>query len=402
MEASELNALVDAATARLAEKAAAEKVAADAKIASDNAAVEAYKATLEPAWKGGFATKKLSGKDSKNEATDAFLHYIRTGDAVAIKAMTAMKSNANPMLEGTDSLGGVLVPEDFYNQIIGIRNQRAWTRSAGLRFLTVGSNDVKIPGVETATGEFVRVAEAGAYDEDAPYIGPTTITVHKWTKIMKLSEELLADQKANLEAFIAQDLGEKMAVTESHYVAAGTGASQHWGIISSGGAATDAMDSATFPTFSSTDQMITFSSAGEIEAEEIIKLFYTPSDAYAENAVWLMNRQTLGYLRGLTSSAFAAFPGGEPPMTVSAGGARVETLLGRPVFCNSNVPVHATGIVSIALFDPSCYMVVENGGLVVRRLNELYAANGEVAIRAHFRQGGSPVQPAGFFYGINP
>lgn len=386
MDEKEINALVDAASARLEAKAEAAKAEAAKVDAVKASAVEEYKKTLEPARKGGFATRRIVGKNSKDEETDAFLHYVRTGDTVAVKAA---------LVEGTDSLGGVLVPPAFFDQIAAIKYQRAWADKAGLRTMVTDARIVDVPIETSATTNFVYSAENAAFDENEPTIETRAITVYKFTKLLKISEELMQDQKANLEAYIAQDLATKWALTESAYLATGSGSSQPYGVIPSNALPS----SGTFGDFSDTDQSIVFASAAEIDPDELASLLYVLNDAYAESAVWLMNRSTLGYLRASRVSTFPAFEGGGVPMVTVAGGAQVESLLGRPVFTNSTVTKYATGVVSVALFDPSCYLRIQGGGLIIRRLNELYAAGGMVGIRASFRLGGAPIQMGGFVYG---
>ena len=57
-----------------------------------------------------------------------------------------------------------------------------------------------------------------------------------------------------------------------------------------------------------------------------------------------------------------------------------DTLLGRPVKTSAYMPVIAAGAKTIAFGDFSYYWIADRQGRSFKRLNELYAANGQVGL----------------------
>jgi len=66
-------------------------------------------------------------------------------------------------------------------------------------------------------------------------------------------------------------------------------------------------------------------------------------------------------------------------------------ILGRPVHTSDSMPALATGNKTILFGDFGYYWVADRESVVLKRLDELYAANGQVAFRAHRRVDGKVV-----------
>jgi len=65
-----------------------------------------------------------------------------------------------------------------------------------------------------------------------------------------------------------------------------------------------------------------------------------------------------------------------------------DTILGRPVAISDGMPAPTTGNKSVVFGDMSFYRVADRSGKVMQRLNELYAANGQVGFRMFMRVDG--------------
>lgn len=337
--------------------------------ADERAKVEAEIKAKTPAWKGGFAFPTVSGNDSTNEATDAFLYYLRTGDRIAAKAA---------LQEGTSSEGGFLVPDDFYARIIARRNERSFVRQLGALVITTSRDVVDIPVEGTATTTFVGTAEESNYDQNEVVFDPLSVTVHKFTKFALASNELLADQAANLDEFIMLDFAEKMAMTENRYVAVGSGSTQHWGVFTTDASYAPAIYSLT---------------SDQATAAAVVGSLYTLPAEYRENSAWLMNGVTEGEIRAIKDDTYWAFPSGN-----SAGGQgfKINSLMDRPLFNQRNISAVSDGTSDAqvriwAVGDFSKYAIVERAGLEVSRNPYLYQLSDQTAIFAKFRQGGAPM-----------
>ena len=296
----------------------------------------------------------------------AFAHYLRTGERV--KGLKAA------MGEDTAGVGGYLVPDDFYAGIVEKRNELSIPRRAGATILQTSRDVLNIPIEATSQTYFAQSAhDMAAVDEDEPTIGQATATVFDFTKLVKVSEDLLEDSAANLNQFLANSFGRWMAMTENRNALIGAGTTAPQGVTVGGTAA------------------LTFDDTNSIAAAEIPELYHKLAGQYRDNAVWTMNDDTLGMLRGLSSSSVFTFGAHE---------INDESIMGKRVFTSTYMPKYSTTkYKSIVFGDWSMYALVERKGLTIRRLNELYAGNRQVGLLAVFRHGGVVLQSEAFAIG---
>lgn len=305
---------------------------------------------------------KLGSGGEKGD-NDTFMHWMRTGDDIAAR---------KALQEGTGSEGGFLVPDDFVARITEKRDNASFVRAMGVNAIQTSRDAIDVPAESTSLTKFSRTAEEGSYSTNDPSFAQNNIVVHKWTKLTKISEELLADDAANLEEFYANAVGRAMAQTEAYYVAIGSGTNQHQGIFVGG-----------------TTDGLTFDSSGNITPDEIYELFMKLKTGYQSNASWLMDNDTWRYLITLRDSNDWAFRVADMATLNTQGGPQAGTLYGHPVFLQDDIPVRAASTTVIMVGDPSYYALIERQGLQVSRNPYLYQANGQVGFFNTFRQGGA-------------
>jgi HK97 family phage major capsid protein len=307
-------------------------------------------------------------KYSKDPETDAFLHYIKTGrDAGVYKAA---------LQEGTASEGGYLVPDDFYAKIIAKRDESSIVRQAGCLTINTSLDVVNVP-VESTISSFSETAEEGAYSESEPELAQVSITVHKATNLIKISEELMADQAANLDGFLSEQLGRAQAAYENARFLTGNGTTQPQGVYVGGTAA------------------LTSDYATTIGASEIPELFSKLTEPYVPEAVWVMRWATYwNQINSLTGNPFQFMP-------TPAGGGWQYQLLGKRVLFSDQNAAFASVQKSIMVGNFRYYAVVERQGMRIQRNPYLYMANGQVGLFSSFRQGGAVLQAEAFQYLTN-
>ena len=296
----------------------------------------------------------------------AFMHYLRTGEKV--KGLKAA------MGENTAGVGGYLVPEDSCAGIIEKRNELSIPRRAGATILQTSRDVLNIPVEATSQTYFAQSAhDMAAVDEDEPTIGNAAATIYPFTKLVKVGEDLLEDSEANLNQFLANSFGRWMAMTENRNALIGAGTAAPQGVTVGGTAA------------------LTFDNTNSIAAAEIPELYHKLAGQYRDRAVWTMNDDTLGMLRGLASSSVFTFGAHE---------INEESVMGKRAFTSTYMPKYTTTKYKAIVFgDWSLYALVERKGLVIRRLNELYAGNRQVGLLATFRHGGVVMQSEAFAIG---
>jgi len=314
-------------------------------------------------------TNPVTGQFSDNEQTDAYVYWLKTGDRKAVESVGIKAA----LQEGTATEGGYIVPDDFYAQIIAKRDQGAVARKAGAKIIKTSLDVVNVP-VEGTAASFAFTAEEAAYNESEPMFDQVAITVYKSTMLIKISEELAHDQKANLDGFLSGHIGKRWAIHENAYTIAGTGSSQPEGILVGGTAG------------------LTLDDTNTIGVTEIPELFHTLNSAYQPGAVWTMQQATFGHLQGLTGNQFQMIT---PPVM----GDSPWRLWGAPVYPSASMEAYSTtGKKSLCYGNWDYYGLVESEGLSISRNPWLYQANGQIALFVKVRWGGAVLQAEAFQY----
>ena len=308
----------------------------------------------------------------------AFWDYVRTGEVSNIR-----KASKAALQEGTTTEGGYLVPDDEYGSIIAKRDEESIISKLGLMRVTTNRDKYNFPTENASLAKFTLVAEEGAISaaEEEPTFAQVSVPVYKFTKLIKVSEELLEDDNSNLEAFLTNAIGRAVADTENYYALIGAGSTEPQGAFVGGTAG------------------LSFDSASAIGATEIPELMGKLGSPYHNGAAWVMDPATWFNLKGLVSSSVFTFTSGVARLSGTVDG---PTLEGYPVVLNSNVANIAASAKSL-MFGNFNYMgFVTNRGLRIRRLNELYADTGQIGILATYRFGCAVLQAEAFQYATHP
>ena len=125
---------------------------------------------------------------------------------------------------------------------------------------------------------------------------------------------------------------------------------------------------------------MTAASATAITADELIDLYYSLKAPYRRNAVWILNDSTVKLIRKLKDST------GNYLLQPALKDGEVSTILGRPYFTSAFAP-------EVAFGDLSYYWIGDRQGISFKRLNELFAGNGQVGFLASKRLDGKTVLP---------
>ena len=132
---------------------------------------------------------------------------------------------------------------------------------------------------------------------------------------------------------------------------------------------------------------MTAAGAAAITADELVDLYYALKAPYRKNAIWVLNDTTIKLIRKLKTGdgQYLWQPGikdGEQNM-----------ILGRPYFTSPFMPTAAAGAKTIIFGDLNYYWIGDRVGITFKRLNELYAGNGQVGFMASKRLDGRTVLP---------
>lgn len=405
-----LDEAVDLALQKFEARQAA-KAAEEAKIASIKE--EAYKSGLAEGEKKAktWAEEKAApvhmktakpGSGGKTGDNEAFLYWMKTGDEVAAKASLEQVSDGEKgqgvdeesrkaLSSASGAAGEYLVPDDFSNQIIEKRDPISFPRRMGVRVFQTNLKVVDLPAEDTALTKFVRTAELGSYSTNDPAFAQNQVTVQKWTKLTRFSEEILEDNASGLLDYYTRGLARAMAATEAYYVAVGNGTNQHEGIFEGGD--TDAF---TYNTDTGMDSdllpLMTVSGAA------LWQHFYDLPEGYRQDAAWLMASKTLADIVGVRTTKAMEW-GSADMLTISPVDGQVS-LLGHPVFTQDDITTNTNAVGFIAIGSPFYYTLVERKGLSVTRNPYLYGATGEIGFFTSFRQSGKVTVAEGWNIGV--
>ena len=296
-----------------------------------------------------------------NEYKQAFWKAMRNKNSYDVQ---------NALQIGTDSEGGYLVPDEFERILIDSLQEENIFRQLA-KVITTSSGDKKIP-VAASRGVASWVEEEGPIPESDDAFGQVSIGAYKLATMIKVSEELLNDSVFNLESYIAKEFARRIGAKEEEAFFIGDGTGKPTGIFNNTGGAILG---------------ITAASATAITLDEVIDLFYSLKSPYRKNAVFVMNDTTVKAIRKLKDG------NGQYIWQPSITSGQPDTVLNRPIKTSAYVPELAASAKAIAFGDFGYYWVADRQGRSFQRLNELYAATGQVGFKATQRVDGKLILP---------
>lgn len=295
----------------------------------------------------------------------------RASDAYRDSFWRTLRSKAVPrevldaLQVGTTTEGGYLVPDEYERTLIEKLDEENIFRQFA-HVIRTSSGDRKIP-VVASKGKAEWTEEEAAYHDSDDSFGQVSIGAFKLTTMIKISEELLTDSAFDMPSYVAREFARRIGAAEEEAFFTGNGTGKPTGIL------TDTTGAETGITAAKQDA-ITF--------DEVMDLFYSLRAPYRRNAVFFMNDSTVKLLRKLKTGA------GDYLWQPSPVLGNPDTILGRPVYTSSFMPEAKSGKKSILFGDLSYYWIADRESRSFKRLNELYAATGQVGFLASERVDG--------------
>ena len=297
----------------------------------------------------------------------------RASDEYKNAMLNALRSNfhqiSNVLVEGTDASGGYLVPAEWDTRLIEKLQQENVLRKLGTTIQTSGERKLNVAASKPAAS---WVEESGALQFSDPAFSQVILDAWKLSVATKVSEELLADNQYDLEGFLIRAFGDAIAAKEEEAFLTGDGNAKPTGIL--------------HPTYGG-QIGVTAAAADSITVDEVIDLIYALKRPYRAKAAFIMADSTLAAIRKLKDGVGMyiwqpALTEGEP-----------DRLMSFPVYTSAYMPTIEAGQPVIAFGDFSYYNIADRGARTFAALNELYAANGQVAFVAKERVDGKLILP---------
>ena len=281
-----------------------------------------------------------------------------------IRNRVATPGVMNALQVGTDSEGGYLVPDEYERTLVQGLEEENVLRSL-CTVIQTSSGDRKIPLV-ASHGTASWVDEEGTIPDSDDTFGQITIGAHKVATMIKVSDELLQDSVFNIESYIAAEFARRIGAAEEEAFITGNGTGKPTGLLhATNGVGIGVTTNGNTPT-----------------ADEIFDLIHSIKSVYRKKAVFLLNDSTLKALRKLKDGQgqYLWQPGlkeGQP-----------DTLLNYRLVTSPFMPEIDSGNKVILFGDFKSYWIADRQGRSFQRLNELYAATGQVGFRATQRVDG--------------
>jgi len=306
-------------------------------------------------------------KDDGEEKTGRATGEYKKAFWNAMRSKVPHSEVLNALSIGTDSEGGYLVPDEFERILVAALQDENIIRSLA-HVITSSSGDKKIP-VVASNGAASWVDEGAAIPLSDDAFGQVNLSAHKLATMLKISEELLNDSAFNMEQYTAKEFGRRLGRAEEEAFISGNGTGRPTGFLTSAQVG------------------VTTTSSTAITLDEMIDLYHSLREPYRRNAIFIMNDMTIKAIRKLKDTTGVYL--WQPSVIVGAP----DTILGRPIKTSTFMPLLESGNKSIVFGDFSYYWIADRQGRTFRRLNELYAANGQVGFLATQRVDGKLILP---------
>ncbi len=304
------------------------------------------------------------GEDKTGRASDDY----RKNFWNAMRSKAPMPAVTNALQVGTDSEGGYLVPDEYERTLVEALEEENIFRQMA-KVIKTSSGDRKIP-VVASKGTASWIDEEGAYPESDDSFGQVSIGAYKLGTMIKVSEELLNDSVFDLQSYISREFARRIGAKEEEAFFTGDGKGKPLGMLTATGGA---------------ETGVTAASATAVTADELMDLYYSLKSPYRKKSVWVLNDSTIKAIRKLKDN------NGQYLWQPSLTAGTPDMILGRPIKTSAYMPAMAAGAKTIAFGDFSYYWIADRQGRSFKRLNELFAATGQVGFLASQRVDGKMI-----------
>jgi HK97 family phage major capsid protein len=337
---------------------------------------------------GGDAEAKSAAAFGRQVGQDMpvedFRGYKAAFDTYLRKGADARDLDRKALSVGSDPDGGYLVTPDVSGRIV----QKVYETSPARQLFNVVSigTDALEGLIDNDEADAGWVGETATRSEtDSPQLGKWQIPVNEVYAMPTATQKVLEDSSLDLEAWLSGKVADKIARVENSAYFTGNGVLKPKGLLSYTTAAT-ADSSRAWGVF----EHVTTGSSGAFDVsskngtEKIITLIHALKAAYRNNARFVMNRATLGAIRGLKDSTYQYI------WQPSAQAGQPSTLFGYAVAEAEDMPAIAADTLSVAFGDfNEAYQIVDRTGITM--LRDPYTTKGYVKFYTRRRTGGGAV-----------
>lgn len=277
--------------------------------------------------------------------------------------------------EGVNSTGGALVPAEFENAIIDLREQFGVFRR--LAKIVPMATDTKIQPRRVGGLTAYPLAESGAFTESTKNWDNVQLNAKLWGVLAKFSTAFGEDAVINVADDLASEAAYAFATAEDDAGLNGTGSGAYGGIIgvlTKFGAFVDSAGSGAVNPATATHDLFT-----EFDGKDIDQVVAALPQYADPNARFIAAR----VFKSLVFDPLLRAGGGNNKSDIA--GRMLNTYLGYPIEISQKMPNSATTsyqnlpVLLFGDFAAAVSMGVRRG-ITVQILNELFAQNGQIGV----------------------
>lgn len=333
--------------------------------------------------KMGRALKPLGGteedetKAKRKLERKVFEKMLRIGDGSNSKLT---EDERKVLVVSNDTTGGYLAPPEWILDII-----KAVVLISPMRGIVsvrnIGTSELKQPK-RTGTASASRISEIGTRVETTnPAYGLISIQAPEMVAEAHISQQNLEDSAFNLEEEITEEFTTQFAVLEGNEIINGNGVGKCLGILDA-----NAAGPSTPIAYTPSGSAATIAGPSGSTGDGLITMLHSLKTAYAANARWVLNRSSLGKVRGLKDTQGRYL--WEPSLVPS----NPAVILGVPYTEAPDMPVEGANAFPIALGDwKRGYLIAQRLEMSMLRDPYSLANVGQVKFVARRRMGGQVV-----------
>lgn len=316
---------------------------------------------------------RLPGKDKTEGKRDGYTLFSRA--ELRRFARAGGFEQRAPMDTTAGSAGGDFIPEGFVPRVEVARVAFGGMRTSGAEILrTTGGGDLPYPTADDTSNKGQLIGESTAVSEQNISTSALVLGAFKYSSdLVLIPIELLEDSGIDVESFVAERVGVRLARIENEHFTTGDGSSKPNGVMTAAAAG------------------VTFASNSAIAMDEVLDLKHSVDPAYrAQGARFMFNDSTLLALKKLTIAS-----GDDRPLWMPGlRDGEPNTIDGDPYTINQDVASIGSSARSMAYGAFRYYKIRDVRGMRLLVLRERYADADQIGVFAFMRTDGDLIDTA--------
>jgi HK97 family phage major capsid protein len=313
----------------------------------------------------------------KATASSAFSKYLRhgMGSLNAQERSLMEKRGTSTQIVGTDSLGGFLVPQEFSNELDVATLFTGEVERLAKKLNTASGGLLDYPTVDDTATDAILTSEGGAVTTADMTFANKQLSAYNYSSLVKVSAQLLQDSAFDLNSFLVEAMGERIARATNAAFTTGDASSKPQGIVVGSSLGNTAANAAS------------------IVADDVLDLIYSVDASYRNKPSFglMAHDNIISAIRALGVGSSNDYPIWQPGMAVG----QPDRIFGVPVYVNNDMQSSiATATKTMIAADFSKYVVRNAGGVQFLRLNERFMNELEVGFIAYKRADGAVLNSA--------